>query len=67
MKTLPLDWLYPVDGKGVVVLSCTSGVLVEGNEVVGPPEILDGLDRLIEDLCGDRMDRHIGRAIEGEK
>lgn len=51
MKTLPLDWLYTTDdGKGVVVLSCTSGVIVDGNEVVGPPEILDGLDRLIEDI-----------------
>lgn len=29
-KTHPLDWLFTVDGKGVVVPSCTSGVLVEG-------------------------------------
>ena len=50
MKTFPLDWLYTVDGKGVVVLSCVSGLLVDKNKIVGPPAILKGLDRLADDI-----------------
>ena len=51
MKTLPLNWLYVrEDGKGVVVWSCTSGLLVDKNKVVGPPAILKGLDRLADDI-----------------
>lgn len=50
MKTLPLDWLYTVDGKGIVVWSCVSGLLVQDNKVVGPPEIVKALDRLADDI-----------------
>lgn len=51
MTTLPLDWLYRIGRKGYIVWSCTSGVIVDRyRRVVGPPEIVNGLDRLGEDI-----------------
>lgn len=51
LRTLPLDWLYTLpDGRGVIVWSCTSGLLVDKNKIVGPKVILDGLDRLARDI-----------------
>ena len=50
IKTLPLNWLYPYGRKGYIVWSCTSGLLVQDNKVVGPPPIVKALDRLAEDV-----------------
>lgn len=50
LRTLPLNWLYKIGRKGYIVWSCVSGLLVQDNKVVGPPEIIKGLDRLVEDI-----------------
>ena len=50
MITLPLRWLYRIGRKGYIVWSCVSGLLVQDNKVVGPPEILKGLDWLADDI-----------------
>ena len=50
MITLPLKWLWQIGRKGYIVWSCVSGLLVDKNKIVGPPEILKGLDRLADDI-----------------
>lgn len=51
MTTLPLDWLYRIGRKGYIVWSCVSGVIVDAyRRVVGPPAIVQGLDRLGEKI-----------------
>ena len=50
IRTLHLNWLYKIGKKGYIVWSCVSGLLVQDNKVVGPPEIVKGLDWLIDDI-----------------
>lgn len=51
LTTLSLDWLYKIGRKGYIVWSCVSGVIVDRyRRVVGPPAIVNGLDRLGNDI-----------------
>jgi len=52
MTTRISKWLYRLKNRGVWLWSLCGGVVMDNKDVYAPKCVVDGLDRLIEDLKG---------------